>query len=142
MEVNLFQLFNEIQKEFLKHCYKSVEKYNIKMSDMVCLLFLHNNHPLDTARDIVHHQKLSPAMVSKSIDELKSYGYIETIRDENDSRYVHLIITEKAQDLIRDLDKASDIFVEILTRDISDEKIKLMTEVALKMESNLSLKNR
>ena len=60
--------FNQLQKAYRKYCYQAVAPLGIKMSEMLCVLYLYNFPDEDTAHAIAQYSQLSAGMVSKSLE--------------------------------------------------------------------------
>ena len=109
----------------------------IKISEMVCILFLYNSAPKDTARDIIDYSRLSPGMVSKSLEALREAGYVAGSRDRDDGRYIHLRLTSKADTILEKLSKAQTEFITCIAEGISKEDFDQMCHVAEIMGQNI-----
>ena len=78
--------FNQLQKAYRKYCYQAVAPLGIKMSEMLCILYLYNFPKENTAHAIAQYSQLSPGMVSKSLESLREAGYVRSQKDEQDNR--------------------------------------------------------
>lgn len=134
---NVVGTFHKIQKAYYQHCYQAVEPDGIKMSEMVCILSLYNNAPKDTARDIIEYSRLSPGMVSRSLESLHEAGLVERYRDQEDSRYIHLRLSSKAQPILAKLSQAQTQFITCIADGISKEDFAQVCQIAEKMAENL-----
>ena len=72
--------------------YQLTEELQLTQNEIDVLLFLYNNSPLDTARDIARYRAMSKSMISKSVDSLYRKGYLSYEIDEIDKRCIHLKI--------------------------------------------------
>lgn len=134
---NVVATFHKIQKAYYQYCYQAVAQDGVKMSEMVCILSLYNNAPKDTAREIIDDSRLSPGMVSKSLEALRTAGLVEGCRDREDGRYVHLRLTAKAAPVLEKLSRAQTEFITGIAEGISKEEIEEMCQVAETMAENL-----
>lgn len=134
---SIMGIFNQLQKAYHQYCYRAVAEDGIKMSEMVCILFLYNGAPKDTARHIAEYSRLSPGMVSKSLESLRAAGYVEGKRDQDDGRYVHLRLTPQATPIVEKLSRAQTEFITRIARGISKEEFDQMCAVAEAMGHNL-----
>lgn len=66
------------------------------------LLFLANNQPYDTSRDIVEYRALSKSHVCKSVDSLLRKGYLKGEQDQRDRRLIHLKLQPEAMPAVRE----------------------------------------
>ncbi len=67
--------------------------YGLTKNEVDVLLFLANNAPYDTAKDIVELRGLSKSQVCKSVDGLSARGFLSACHDEKDRRCIHLSLT-------------------------------------------------
>ena len=110
----------------------------IKMSEMLCVLYLYSFPDEDTAHAIAQYSQLSAGMVSKSLESLREAGYICSQKDEQDNRIYHLHLTEKAQELVKRLRVAQSYFISEVAQGISGEEFRQVAEVAERMLENLA----
>lgn len=73
-----------------------VRQYGLTQMEMDILLFLANNPPYDTARDIVSKRGLTKSHVSASIESLAQRGYLQREHRDNNNKTVHLTLLPKA----------------------------------------------
>lgn len=130
--------FNQLQKAYRKYCYQAVAPLGIKMSEMLCVLYLYIFPDEDTAHAIAQYSQLSAGMVSKSLESLREAGYICSQKDEQDNRIYHLHLTEKAQELVKRLRVAQSYFISEVAQGISGEEFRQVAEVAERMLENLA----
>ena len=126
--------FNQLQKAYRKYCYQAVAPMGIRMSEMICILFLYNHDTQDTAHAIAEYSQLSPSMVSKSLERLREQGYLSVQRDCNDNRLQHLRLTEKAAPVVDCLSQAQTYFISTIAQGISAEEFQHLVSLAEQMQ--------
>lgn len=134
---NVVGTFHKIQKAYYQYCYQAVAADGIKLSEMVCILSLYNSAPKDTARDIIEYSRLSPGMVSRSLESLREAGLIEGYRDHKDSRYIHLCLLPKAHSILTRLSQAQTEFITCIADGISKDDFAQVCQIAETMADNL-----
>lgn len=77
-----------------------LEQYQLTQLEIDILLFLANNPPYDTARDIVEKRHLAKSHVSAGVDSLAGRGLLERLRLEGNRKTIHLRLTRKAEPII------------------------------------------
>lgn len=117
--------------------YQLTEELQLTQNEMDVLLFLYNNSPLDTARDIARYRAMSKSMISKSVDSLYRRGYLEYKIDQTDKRCIHLKIEPVAIPIVEKLYKVQKRFFDTLTYNITEEEYKAMETVLNKMYENI-----
>ena len=75
--VRLIQTGKMIKHLYENRCKEISNKYHLTKNEIDILLFLANNQPYDTSRDIVEYRALSKSHVCKSVDSLSvSYTHL------------------------------------------------------------------
>jgi MarR family transcriptional regulator for hemolysin len=77
-----------------------LERWGITQLEMDVLLFLANNPPYDTARDIVEKRHLAKSHVSVGVEALVNRGLLERQKREGNRKTIHLRPTDTAAPLI------------------------------------------
>ena len=117
--------------------YQLTEELQLTQNEIDVLLFLNNNSPLDTARDIARYRAMSKSMISKSVDSLQRKGFLSYETDETDKGCIHLKIKPVAIPIVEKLHEAQKEFFYILTYNITKEEYKAMETVLNKMYANI-----
>lgn len=65
------------------------------------LMFLANNSEYTTAGDIVNIRRIKPNLVSVNVDRLVRSGYLERRSVSGDRRKTSLLLTERAEPIVR-----------------------------------------
>ena len=135
---SLFLIFNwKLKKMYEKMFYQLTEELQLTQNEIDVLLFLNNNSPLDTARDIARYRAMSKSMISKSVDSLYRKGFLSYETDETDKRCIHLKIEPVAIPIVEKLYKVQKRFFDTLTYNITEEEYKAMETVLNKMYENI-----
>ena len=142
-EDDILTLFLQLQKAYLRACYEAVRDEPIKMTEMMCILFLYENAARDTSNEIAKRYMLSRSLVSKTVDGLKEAGYLETERDEVDNQKIHLHLTEKCRPMLQKIQSARNKFFGSILDGVSDREITQLEMLTQKLKRNLNgLQNR
>ena len=75
--------------------------------------------------------------IAKAVKKLINNGYIQKEKDKFDKRIYCLLCTEKAIELIPKIEEVIKIENEILTKDFSEDEIKLFKRMMKKMTENI-----
>jgi len=135
---SIFLVFNwKLKKVYEKMFYQLTEELQLTQNEIDVLLFLYNNSPLDTARDIARYRAMSKSMISKSVDSLYRKGYLSYEIDEIDKRCINLKIEPVAITIVGKLHDAQKEFFYILTYNITEEEYQAMETVLNKMNQNI-----
>lgn len=135
---SLFLIFSwKLKKVYEKKFHQLIEELQLTQNEIDVLLFLHNNAPLDTARDIARYRAMSKSMISKSVDSLYRKAYLSYETDEMDKRCIHIKIESVAIPIVEKLYGVQKEFFTNLTCNITEEEYKAMETVLNKMYQNI-----
>lgn len=135
---SLFIALSKFIKVYRKITFKSVEGYGLTPSEIDILMFLFNNAPLDTAKDISKYKGISKALVCRSVDSLSKRGLITTVVDKEDRRIIHLALNDNASEIVDKLKMSKDIFSNKIVVGIKEEDMKVFTKVINSMLTNVN----
>ena len=79
-----------------------LEKYRLTQMEIDIILFLANNPPFDTARDIVEKRHLAKSHVSAGVESLARRGLLERSRQGGNRKTIHLSLTEQAGPVVEE----------------------------------------
>lgn len=135
---SLFLIFSwKLKKVYEKRFEPLIEELQLTQNEIDVLLFLHNNAPLDTARDIARYRAMSKSMISKSVDSLYRKGYLSYETDEIDKRCIHLKIELVALPIVEKLYGVQKEFFTTLTCNITEEEYNAMETALNKIYQNI-----
>lgn len=138
VEESLFIIMSKFIKEYRKISFKSVEGYGLTPSEIDILMFLFNNAPFDTAKDISRYRGISKALVCRSVESLSKRGLISTVVDEKDRRIIHLLLNENAWEIVDKLKISKNIFMDKILEGIKEEDVKIFIKVFNSMLDNIN----
>ena len=91
-----------VQKLYCSHFTPLLERWGLTQLEMDILLFLANNPPYDTARDIVETRHLAKSHVAVGVDALVGRGLLERQKRAGNRKTIHLCLTEAAAPIIEE----------------------------------------
>ena len=133
-----FTKLNSIVKDIKRKNRQIISSYKLSPNEIDILVFLDLQDKYDTASDIVEAFEISKSLVCRSVDSLIKRNYIDTIKDEKDKRITHLKLRDEAKPIVDTLKSNRQKIIKDLTKDISDDDIKIFNSVLDKMRFNLS----
>ena len=86
------------------------------------LMFLANNSEYTTAGDIVNIRRIKPNLVSVNVDRLVRSGYLERRSVSGDRRKTSLLLTERAEPIVRRGRGGQERFSELMFRGLTEEE--------------------
>ena len=128
----------QLKKLISKKAEPVMEEYDLRSEELDILVFLHNEKNVDTAKGIIERKHLSKAHISKSIDNLRTGGFIQITEDEEDHRVLHIRLTDKSNEVIR---KMSGVYAEcrdIMMNGISEEELNIVKTILRHMNENVN----
>lgn len=113
------------------------KKYNLSFSEADMLLIFSNNPNVINAKDVVCLSNVSKAYVSKAINQLVDKKLITVCVDENDKRKQKVIVNDSAKDIVKELNKVENSYLNSLRKNISKESIDTLINVFYKVKDNI-----
>ena len=95
------------------------------------LMFLANNSEYTTAGDIVNIRRIKPNLVSVNVDRLVRSGYLERRSVSGDRRKTSLLLTERAEPIVRRGREVQERFSELMFRGLTERESFLYTLAAI-----------
>jgi DNA-binding MarR family transcriptional regulator len=130
----LMWMMREVSEGMTRLSHEYAEASGLHITDVAALSFL-SRHTVEepmTIGSLREHLGLSPAAMTKLVDRLEVSGHVRRAPDSHDRRRIQLEVTEKANDLAKDvfsrfmehtqitLDSYDDENLEVAERFLSD----------------------
>lgn len=131
---NQIQIMRKVHSSLLE---KIASKYKLNECEIMILVFLNETSEENMASDIVKHLMISKAHVSGLVNNLENQGYIIRENDHKDKKKIHLIVTEKAKPIIKEVQKKK---IEMKTKvfaGVTEKEAEVMKAVLNKIKNNL-----
>lgn len=139
METNIMVTSGMQLKKMIEKKVKPVmEEYGLRPVELEILVFLSREHAIDTAKEIIQRTPFSKAHISKSLDNLRTKGFISLNEDEHDHRILHIHLAEKSEEAVKRVSRIYEECREIMQRGISQEDLEIVKKVILKMNENIN----
>lgn len=129
--------FQKVKKIYEKMWADTRKAHGLTQNEIDVMLFLKNHGELDTAADIARYRSMSRSQVCKSVEDLVDAGYVESVPDRQDRRYLHLKLTEKAGHILQELQGLRTWFWQEIQQGISEAEVELFMSVLERMRGNL-----
>jgi DNA-binding MarR family transcriptional regulator len=118
-------------------CERAVcDKYGLTQTEVDVIAFLFNNPGRDTASEIVEIRMLPKANISQAVESLICKKLLLRSRDTRDRRRIHLTLTEKAVNIIPDIQKARQCFYDVLFREFTNSERQLYVKMSRRISKN------
>lgn len=114
-----------------------LERYRMTQTEVDVLLFLANNPPLDTAKDIVLYRGIVKSQVSTAVEALVRKGYLTRAADPQDRRLVHLAASDTAEPIVRQAKQAQSRFARVLLDGLGEEQLEQLQAILHTVTQNM-----
>lgn len=128
----------QLKKLLAKKSEHIMQESDLRPVELDILAFLQKEKEVDTAKDIIERKHLSKAHISKSVENLRNGGFIQIIEDENDHRVLHIRLTEKSNDVIKEMNRIYSECKEIMQKGIDSDELAVVKRVIAKMNENIN----
>lgn len=112
------------------------KKYDLRQIEIEVLLYL-NKYPNANSSDIYRQLLINKGHVSQSMDNLCKKGFVTSVQDVNDRRYVTFIITPLGNTVIEESIELRKSMMQQLFVGISAEEIEMMRTISAKLCDNI-----
>ncbi len=129
---------HQFKKLYEKKYENIMKKYNLRKIEVEILHFISYCGGNDTARDIAKVQYVSKAHISNAIEELVIKEYISINLDKHDRRCNHLKLTDRAKEIIIEIETVRKELMNIMFEDVSIEERELLLNISRKVVENIS----
>ncbi len=113
------------------------KKYGLHKIEFEILYFIYTTC-LNRAKDIAKNTYFSKAHISNAVENLSKNGYLICIHDSNDKRCIRLKLTDKATDIIKEIQLFYQHMIKIMFDGISDEEKNSLERVLKKVADNMN----
>lgn len=127
------QRYKKLKESFYSPVLKT---YELTMLDIRVLLFFYEHDGYDTARDLVKMHYLTKSYVSKSVEKLIERGYLLAKYGEDDRRFAHLTVCEKALPIIKEVTEERGEMLQQLFMGLTEKQRETLWEVAVLVNEN------
>lgn len=133
--VSLIALIREQANRFIiqEMSMKEMEGLAPSHGDILSALFEYSSL---TMKDLAKKINKDKSTVTALVNKLLNFGYIERIRDIEDSRIIYSTLTEKGENLKADFKEISDKLIERVYKDISKNEQEVDINILTKIHNN------
>lgn len=134
---DLFRYFQIISKHSNEYLDNKLKDFGLCSSHRVFIkrIYEHPGITRDKLKNIAH---VHPSNTTRAIDYLEENGYIKKQNKAEDKRICELYPCEKLKEVYDILIQSEKEWIDIITKDMSEEEINLYT-ILLKTSSDLSI---
>lgn len=112
-------------------------KTDLKRVEIEVIFFLARFPAHNTMKDICNHLQMNKGHISTVLDSLHKQGYITEEQDTNDRRYVHYSLTDKASEIVTQVDASWKQMTDRIMEGIPTSDMAVFEQVAGRMGQNI-----
>lgn len=111
--------------------------YALSKIDLQLLVHLYQSGDSDTSKDMAERRLFTKGHISQSLQHLRRQELVETARDTEDRRRLHIHLTENARRMLAQIEQTFDQIYATALRDLSSEEQEYLQRIALKISRNI-----
>jgi len=115
---------------------RRLQNTGITRIQWIALYYIKEN-PSISQRKLSNIMSVKDSSIGRLLDRLERDELVIKERSSKDRRIIYVNLTEKGQELIEECLPIGAKFSEDLTKDISDEELRIFENVIMKMKSNV-----
>lgn len=135
--IQLVRTTQRVRHLYDSRCKTLSTQYQLTKNEIDVLLFLANNAPLDTARDIVEYRAISKSHVCQSVERLTRRGFLTGAQDEKDRRCIHLQLQPAVMPIVRQAQQMQQDFFHTLYQGVTQDELEVVKAVFQKISDNI-----
>ena len=128
----------QLKKLLAKKSAPIMQEYDLRPVELDILVFLRQEKNVDTAKDIIARKHLSKAHISKSVENLRSGGFIQLAADETDHRVLRIHLTEKSDEVIGKMKEVYSECKEIMLKGLAVDELEILKRAIVKITDNIN----
>jgi DNA-binding MarR family transcriptional regulator len=138
LNTSILTLIDSLHKGYNARLSALAHEEGLSILEGAIISFLKCNTGYDEPHQIVALLKLRKGNVSTAVQVLEKKGYLIVRRDPKDKRKSHLLLTEKADPLVKKILAMRQDFLSSLTKGLSEEEIASFAASIEKISENLA----
>ena len=138
MTLNKFwEFLLSFENEYSKYRKLIMSRYSLTAAETDILMFLANNPCYDTAAEVSKIRHIPKSQVSLSVKSLCEKGLLESSHTQGNRKSIHLIVTDKAEPVVRYGRKVQSEFSEVIFDGFTKEETDEFEKLHIKMADNI-----
>lgn len=113
------------------------KEYGLCKIDVQILFHLYSAGESNTPRNIIDLNLFTKSHVSQSLNRMQQQGFITMQHDDNDRRFMHIFLTENADEIIVKVKNEYDQINSIVFNGITHEERTAFLSIAKKINANI-----
>lgn len=131
-----FLLFSEIERLKFQILKSEMDKYKIHPGQ-IPIFFIVRKNPGISQKDLAKKVMLSTSTVAIMLRRMEKAGFVKKIQDENDRRFYHIYLTDKALKIVDKIFKRLKEFERQSFENFTNEEMEVLEKLLKKILLNL-----
>jgi DNA-binding MarR family transcriptional regulator len=132
MRENLIEQYFEtstgIQRALKRRVLAKLQSESISFAQ-IGLLFMIDENGSVISKDLATRMQITRSAIAQLIDGLSELGFIIRTEDKDDRRIVHISLSKKGKNKLKDLEKQRKAIFKELVSELSDKQLKSAIEI-------------
>lgn len=127
----------QLQKIYNQKIETLRKKYGLRKGDIDILYFLYKSGEHNTSKDISDLNLFSKGYISQSVSRLEEHQIIYAIKDEADRRYMHIMLTDRAEGILEEITALRKQMFDIIFKGVTQGERAVLFRVSRKVNENI-----
>lgn len=127
----------QFQKLYNRRIEDLRKEYNLRKVDIDILYFLYMSGEHNTSKDIGDLNLFNKGHISQSIGRMEDQQLIYAIRDQDDRRCMHIMLTDKAVKAVEEITVLRKQMYNIILKGVTQEEREVLRSVSRKVNDNI-----
>lgn len=112
-------------------------EYNLRKVDIDILYFLFRSGENNTSKDISDLNLFNKGHISQSVGRMENQQLIYAVRDEEDRRCMHIMLTDRAVKVVEEITALRQQMYNIILKGVTPEERDVLIRVSHKVNENM-----
>ncbi|MFG6383548.1 MAG: MarR family transcriptional regulator [Lachnospiraceae bacterium] len=127
----------QIQTLYSRKIEALCEEYHLRKIDIDILYFLYKSGEHNTSKDIYNLNLFNKGHISQSVHRMAKQKLIDTIKDKEDRRCIHLMLTHRAMEIVGQVTELRKQVYNIILDGVTEEERNVFLQVSRKVNQNI-----
>lgn len=135
--LEIVKLFREITKLDFFRTYQQLSKLDLYPGQERLLYYVMENDGLNQ-KELCEKLNVKPSTVTIMLKRMKNTGLFEKASDENDKRVTRIFLTDKGEEVCKEIMKFHEYLGNIYFENLSEEEMVILKGILIKIRDNLN----
>jgi DNA-binding MarR family transcriptional regulator len=131
-----FEVSTAVQRATKRRVLAQLQSESISFAQIGLLFMIHEHQPV-ISKDLATYMQITRSAIAQLLDGLSELGLIVKTEDKKDRRIVHVSLSKKGKNKLKDLEKQRKIIFRELVNGLSDKQLASAIEISSDMLKQL-----